>query len=153
MRASDVGKTSFARARHKCLSNHHGMRRWWRRCGRRYDYTWCRWSVALSAAQRHAASHLGFWSMGQRKLVLRRDVDMRGAVIALALVGVMSVGMNSSATGGPVTIPKTFSAGTPAKAADVNANFTAVATSVNGSAQDISTLQSTTSTLQSAVST
>jgi hypothetical protein len=31
-----------------------------------------------------------------------------------------------------LTIPNTFVAGTPAKAADVNANFTAVATAVNG---------------------
>jgi hypothetical protein len=42
---------------------------------------------------------------------------------------------------GPVMVPTTFVSGTPAKAADVNANFTAVANAVNGSAQDIATLQ------------
>jgi len=36
------------------------------------------------------------------------------------------------AAGQALTIPNTFVAGTPAKAADVNANFTAVATAVNG---------------------
>jgi Collagen triple helix repeat (20 copies) len=48
-----------------------------------------------------------------------------------------------SASAGDVTIPNTFTSGTPAKAADVNANFSAVATAVNGNAQDIATLQTT----------
>jgi hypothetical protein len=42
---------------------------------------------------------------------------------------------------GTVAIPNTFVAGTPAKAADVNANFSAVATAVNGSAADVAALQ------------
>ena len=38
---------------------------------------------------------------------------------------------------GEVDIPNTFSAGTPAVAADVNGNFTAVETAVDGNAVDI----------------
>jgi hypothetical protein len=48
-----------------------------------------------------------------------------------------------SAESGTVTIPNAFVSGSPAKAADVNANFNAVANAVNGTAQDVSTLQST----------
>jgi hypothetical protein len=62
----------------------------------------------------------------------------RAASLGLALVAIAL-----TATAGDVTIPNTFSAGTPAKAADVNANFSAVATAVNASAQDITTLQTT----------
>ena len=43
----------------------------------------------------------------------------------------------SAALGGEVTIPNTFSANTPAVAAQVNANFAAVATAVNDNAADI----------------
>jgi hypothetical protein len=46
-----------------------------------------------------------------------------------------------AASAGNVTVPNTFTPGTPAKAADVNANFSAVAAAVNSSAQDIATLQ------------
>src|ERR1700676_3223964 len=62
----------------------------------------------------------------------------RVSLIGLALA---AIALNASA--GNVTVPNTFSAGTPAKAADVNANFSAVATAVNASAQDIATLQTT----------
>jgi hypothetical protein len=51
---------------------------------------------------------------------------------------------------GTVTIPNSFAADTKAKAADVNANFSAVATAVNGSANDIATLQTTIQALQKA---
>jgi hypothetical protein len=63
---------------------------------------------------------------------------MRTAVMTLAA---MSIALASSAMGGPVTIPSTFTPGTPAKASDVNANFSAVAKAVNGSANDIANLQ------------
>lgn len=43
---------------------------------------------------------------------------------------------------GSVTIPKTFTANTTAKAAEVNANFSAVKTAVNGNAGDIATNKS-----------
>ncbi len=49
---------------------------------------------------------------------------------------------------GTVTIPNTFAPQTKAKAADVNANFSAVATAVNGNANDITTLQKTIQALQ-----
>jgi hypothetical protein len=65
---------------------------------------------------------------------------------ALALCTILA---SNCALAGPVTIPKTFTAGTPARAADVNADFSAVATAANGSAQDITTLQSSVTTIQS----
>ena len=65
---------------------------------------------------------------------------MRTSFLAVAIAAI-SIGRISSATGGPVAVPNTFTSGTPAKAADVNANFSAVATAVNGSAQDIANLK------------
>lgn len=53
-------------------------------------------------------------------------------VLALALLAGAS-----AALGGEVTIPNTFSANTPALAAQVNANFAAVASAVNDNAADI----------------
>jgi hypothetical protein len=47
----------------------------------------------------------------------------------------------TAAHSGNVTIPKTFTAGTPAKAADVDANFSALATAVNGTASDVTALR------------
>lgn len=47
----------------------------------------------------------------------------------------------SLAQAGEVTIPHTFSAGTPALASQVNANFAAVETAVDGNAADIASLQ------------
>src|ERR1700729_1104835 len=48
-------------------------------------------------------------------------------------VGVALVMAAAGARSGPVTVPNTFVPGTPARAADVNANFAAVAGAVNGS--------------------
>jgi hypothetical protein len=48
-----------------------------------------------------------------------------------------------------VTIPNAFTAGTPAKAEQVNANFSAVANAVNSGAQNIAALQTTVTTIQS----
>lgn len=52
------------------------------------------------------------------------------------------------ALGGELDIPNQFSAGTAAVAADVNANFSAVETSVDGNAADIAILQTTIAALQ-----
>jgi len=49
----------------------------------------------------------------------------------------------ASAAAPATTIPNTFVAGTPAKAADVNANFTAVADAINSTAQTVTALQAT----------
>ena len=65
---------------------------------------------------------------------------MRDTVLQWATVvgfGVVSFAANS----GNVAVPNIFVAGTPAKAADVNSNFDAVSTAVNGSAADIAVLQ------------
>jgi hypothetical protein len=75
----------------------------------------------------------------KRRVVVPMSNPFRAASISLALATIAL-----TATAGDVTIPNTFTAGTPAKAADVNANFSAVATAVNASAQDIATLQTTT---------
>lgn len=47
----------------------------------------------------------------------------------------------SAAALGQVTVPNTFTSGTPAKAADVNANFSAVVTGVNANAKAITALK------------
>ncbi|MGH6682615.1 MAG: hypothetical protein ACRECA_01600, partial [Pseudolabrys sp.] len=59
--------------------------------------------------------------------------------------------VTTPALAGSVTIPNTFSANTPAVAAQVNADFSAVATAVNGNAADIATLQSALQALQTQV--
>jgi len=77
---------------------------------------------------------------------------MRNMKLAVAAGG-MLVAIAPSAYPGPVTVPNTFVPGTPARAADVNANFSAVAGAVNGSAADIATLQTTIQALQKAQAT
>jgi hypothetical protein len=57
--------------------------------------------------------------------------------------GIALMAVSLGAIAGTVIVPNTFTAGTPAKAADVNANFSAVATAVNASAENIATLQTT----------
>ena len=58
-----------------------------------------------------------------------------------------------TALAGNVTIPNTFVAHTPALANDVNDNFGAVATAVNGNATDIARLQAALVSLQATVTT
>lgn len=63
---------------------------------------------------------------------------IQGALIfLLALV--------SEAQAASVTVPNSFSAGAPARAAEVNANFTALANAINANAGDIAALQSSAS--------
>lgn len=59
----------------------------------------------------------------------------------IGLIGVLLAGFGDPVGAGTVTIPTTFTSGTPAKAAEVNGNFSAVAGAVNGNAQDIATLK------------
>ena len=74
---------------------------------------------------------------------MRSSARTIAAGIALAVAAM-------DAHSGTVTVPNTFSPGTPARAADVNANFNAVATAVNGSAADIANLQNAVQALQKA---
>lgn len=66
------------------------------------------------------------------------------STLIVRCVGLMSLAcvVSSSTYAATVSVPYTFSAGTPAKASEVNANFSAVATGVNGNAGDIITLKS-----------
>lgn len=74
---------------------------------------------------------------------------MRNSKLALIVsVGASIMMVAGAAHSGTVTIPNTFAPQTKAKAADVNANFSAVATAVNGNANDIATLQKTIQALQ-----
>lgn len=75
-------------------------------------------------------------------MVLRDRLRMRSQML-FTVSSVALLAFVSGAMAGNVTVPNTFTSGTPAKAADVNANFSAVATAVNASAQDIATLQTT----------
>ncbi len=72
----------------------------------------------------------------------------------------MGLGAIGTVTAGNVTIPNTFSSGTPAVAAEVNANFNALATEVNDNdsrittnSNDLATLQATVSALQNTITT
>ncbi len=53
------------------------------------------------------------------------------------LIALLLSALHISSYAAEVDIPNSFSAGTPAVAADVNANFTAVETAVDGNAVDI----------------
>ena len=74
---------------------------------------------------------------------MRSSAGMVAAGIALAVAAM-------DAHSGTVAIPNTFTPGTPAKAADVNANFNAIATGINGSAADIANLRNAVQALQKA---
>jgi len=74
----------------------------------------------------------------------RQSIVWCGVMLGLA----MSVPAGAS----EVAIPNTFVGGTPAKATEVNDNFTAVKNAVNDNAGDIATLQNNVTTLQSDVS-
>ena len=57
-------------------------------------------------------------------------------------ITVVLAGLSSyPAFAGPVTIPNTFTAGTPARASEVNANFNAVATAVNDNDSRLKTIE------------
>ena len=70
---------------------------------------------------------------------------MRGGFIAtvLALAALPAAAQS-------VTIPYVFSAGSPARAADINANFSVLATAANSSSTALSALRGTVQTLQNA---
>jgi hypothetical protein len=53
----------------------------------------------------------------------------------------IAIAISTGVIAGPLTIPNSFSAGTPARAAEVNANFNAVATAVNDNNSRLTTLE------------
>jgi Collagen triple helix repeat (20 copies) len=63
------------------------------------------------------------------------------AAIVAAILTIAATSASAGASSGPVTVPNTFVAGTPAKAADVNADFAVVADAINQTAQTVSVLQ------------
>lgn len=71
-----------------------------------------------------------------------------GSELALAALIVFSGTSNAST----LTIPNSFSAGTPARAAEVNQNFNAVKMAVDGNAADIATIETQQSSMNSRVS-
>ncbi|NCT69291.1 MAG: hypothetical protein GXC76_16805 [Rhodanobacteraceae bacterium] len=76
------------------------------------------------------------------------DNSLRRAALAALLVACPTV-----ALAGNVTIPHSFTAHTPAVAAEVNANFDAAANAINGNAADIAALQAAVAQLQALVTT
>jgi len=60
---------------------------------------------------------------------------------ALALASTLAAIVFSGAASAQVTVPNTFAAGQPARAADVNANFQALATAINSLAARVSKLE------------
>lgn len=74
---------------------------------------------------------------------------MRSAALTVA-AGLTLAVMGGNAYSGTVTVPNSFSPKTPARAAEVNADFNAIATAVNGSAGDIANLQNAVQALQKA---
>ncbi len=75
-------------------------------------------------------------------MVLKRDASMRNRINVGALTIVLAA-TAFEVSAGTVTVPNTFTSGTPAKATEVNANFSAIAAAVNSSANDIATLSTT----------
>jgi hypothetical protein len=68
-----------------------------------------------------------------------RKSALLGALTALAVIGAVAVASN-------VTIPNTFAPNTPVKAAEMNANFSAVAAANNDNQAQITSLQNNTYT-------
>ena len=66
-------------------------------------------------------------------------------------LGVLAAVLIPAIATAALTIPNTFTAGTVIKSADVNANFAAVATSVNADGTNIGSLQNSVAALQTTV--
>jgi hypothetical protein len=101
---------------------------------------WWRWrTVDRSDKHPHEQSlvDVGPRELGYQHMELRpRNMStLKRFVMATALLTATTVAL------GQVTVPNTFTSGTPAKAADVNGNFNAVVTGINSNATAISALQ------------
>lgn len=71
----------------------------------------------------------------------------------ITLIAILIANFHFSINAGEVDIPNAFTAGTPAVAADVNANFTAVETAVDGNAIDIAALLATVTAMEARLTT
>jgi hypothetical protein len=85
-----------------------------------------------------------------RGSLMAKSAISRGALAVIVSTSAVLTMTPGGAHSGTVAIPNSFVADTKAKAADVNANFSAVAIAVNGNANDIATLQMTIQALQKA---
>lgn len=61
----------------------------------------------------------------------------------MTLISVFLIILQPAVQAGELDIPNSFTTGTPAVAADVNSNFTAVETAVDGNAADIAAMLAT----------
>ena len=86
-----------------------------------------------------------------RGMAMPRTFSIRLNCRAFRIGVVLSAISVASVAAGELTIPHTFSAGSPAVAGQVNANFAAVVTAVNGNATDISALQTLVSAQAAAI--
>ena len=74
---------------------------------------------------------------------------MRGITRIVTFMFVFAIAGFTSTQAGEVTIPNTFHSGSPAMAAEVNANFTAVKTAVDDNDSRVAALEALVATLQS----
>lgn len=72
--------------------------------------------------------------------MMKGNTSMNKTTLAVALSAALT-GLTGAATAAEVTIPNTFTAGTEARASEVNANFTAVKAAVDDNHDRISTLE------------
>ncbi len=85
-------------------------------------------------------------------LYLKQTKRTQKALCTLRLLGFAALVSSQTALAGSVAVPNSFSANTPAVAAEVNANFNAVKTAVDDNDSRIATLETTISNLQATVS-
>jgi hypothetical protein len=69
-------------------------------------------------------------------------LQMKSKISLLGLTAGLGMALSTALIAGSVTLPNSFTAGTPARASEVNANFSAVATAVNDNHNRITAIES-----------